>query len=81
MSKKKWEELEIRIGACEKCIQLILKGEEEDVKEIRKMFNETKDIIINNVTEIKDAIKQEVVDEIIDQQPQQSFTRRYVNGK
>lgn len=49
--------MEIRIGACEKCIQLILKNEEEYVKEVRKMFNETRDSIINNVTEIKDAIK------------------------
>lgn len=64
ISKKKWEEMEIRIGACEKCIQLILKNEEESVKEMRKMFNETRDSIINNVTEIKDAIKKEIIYEI-----------------
>lgn len=68
ISKKKQREMERRIGACEECIQLMLQTEEDSVKEMRKMFNETKDSIINDVTEIKDAIKQEVVDEIINSQ-------------
>ena len=81
ISKKKWQEMERRIGACEECIRLTLQNEEETVKEMQKALNEMKDSVINNVAEIKDAIKQEVVDEIIDQQPQQSCARRYVNGK
>lgn len=64
ISKKKWDYMENRVLVCESVIKKMLEDKSNETDLFREALTETKNSITDSVNQIRDAIKEEILESI-----------------